>query len=83
VDILLDILKESRPKIARMGDLVGCPSICKVPPTRFIVTCFQDVEYFILSHTSTNNQIKVSVKDISLDPKVWSTHFNNHFLFLG
>jgi hypothetical protein len=81
--VLLDISKESRPKVVGMEDLVSCPSICKVPPARFIVACFEDVEHLIFSHTSMNNHVRTNVKEIPFNPGVWRTHFNNPSLFLG
>jgi len=64
LDILLDISKESRPEVVEMEDLVGFPLIYKVPPTRFIVACFEDVKHLILSHTSANNHVRISVRDL-------------------
>jgi hypothetical protein len=65
-DILLDILKDSRTKLAKMEDLVGYPCIYNIPPARFIVGFFEDVEHLILPDTSGNNHVRNNLKEISL-----------------
>ena len=72
-DKFLCILKYSRPIITGMQYLVYCPLICKVASTWFIMACLQYVINFILTNTSSYDQIWASSEKVSSYPRIVST----------